>query len=78
MIREPHERHAVGPGFPGIHHGVVIAMFANFAAAALITLGIFFAVVGFFAGGEMPFVILGLVAIFAGGLLGLLERRLAA
>jgi hypothetical protein len=52
-------------------------MFATFAAGTLVVLGILIAVLGFLAGGSMPFVIVGLVAVFAGGLLGLLDRRVA-
>lgn len=50
-------------------------MVTNLAAGTLVVLGILIAVLGFLAGGSMPFVIVGLVAVFAGGLLGMLERR---
>jgi hypothetical protein len=52
-------------------------MFTSFAAGTLIVLGVLIAVLGFLGGGSMPFVITGLVAVFAGGLLGLVDRRSA-
>jgi hypothetical protein len=52
-------------------------MFTGFAAGTLIVLGILITVLGFLGGGSMPFVVVGLTAVFAAGLLGLLERRSA-
>jgi hypothetical protein len=52
-------------------------MFTSFAAGTLVVLGILITVLGFLAGGSLPFVIIGLTAVFAAGLLGLLERRSA-
>ncbi|HEX7347003.1 MAG TPA: hypothetical protein VF253_09435 [Candidatus Limnocylindrales bacterium] len=51
-------------------------MFTSFAAGTLIVLGVLIAVLGFLAGGRIDFVGLGLGAILAAGILGLLERRM--
>ncbi len=52
-------------------------MIASFAAGTLIVLGVLIAVLGFLGGGHLDFVGLGLGAIFAAGVLSLVERRLA-
>jgi 1,4-dihydroxy-2-naphthoate octaprenyltransferase len=51
-------------------------MISNFAAGALIVLGVLLTVLGVFAGGSVPFTLIGLGSIAAGGVLGLLDRRL--
>lgn len=51
-------------------------MTTNFAAGALIVLGVLLTILGFLAGGgDVTFTLIGLGAIAAGGVLGLLERR---
>ena len=50
-------------------------MYANFAAATLITLGVVIGVLGFLLAGNLAMVVIGLLAVFAGGLLGLADRR---
>lgn len=52
-------------------------MYANFASGTLIVLGAVIAVLGFILAGELVMVATGLAAIFAGGLLGLVERERA-
>lgn len=52
-------------------------MYASFAAGTLIVLGVLISVLGFLAGGHLAFVALGLAAVFAAGVLSLLERRIA-
>ena len=44
-------------------------------AAALVILGAVFAVLGLFAGGNLPLVVIGLLAIFGAGVLQLAEAR---
>jgi hypothetical protein len=44
----------------------------------LVFLGTIITVLGFLAGGSLPFVIVGLVAIFAGGVLQILGTRRSA
>ena len=51
-------------------------MLASFAAGTLIVLGVLLTVLGVFAGGSVPFTLIGLAAVAGGGVLGLLERRL--
>lgn len=53
------------------------AMYTSFAAGTLIVLGVLITVLGFLGGGRNEFVGLGLGAIFAAGLLGLVERGIA-
>lgn len=50
-------------------------MTTNFASGTLVVLGAVITVLGFILAGELTMVIVGLVAIFAGGLLGARERR---
>lgn len=57
-------------------HGRHHAMYTSFAAGTLIVLGVLITVLGFLAGGRIEFVGLGLGAILAAGLLGLVERRI--
>jgi hypothetical protein len=52
-------------------------MYTSFASATLIVLGVLLAVLGVFAGGAPLFVLIGLGSIAVGGILGLLERRIA-
>ena len=52
-------------------------MYSSLAAGSLIVLGVLISVLGFLGGGHIDFVGLGLAAIFAAGVLGLLERKLA-
>lgn len=52
-------------------------MVTNFAAGTLVVLGVLFSVLGLFAGGRLDFVIVGLAAVAAGGILGLIGRRVA-
>jgi hypothetical protein len=52
-------------------------MYTSFAAGTLIVLGVLIAVLGFLGGGRIEFVGLGLAAILAAGLLGLVERSIA-
>ena len=54
-------------------------MLASFAAGTLIGLGVLLTVLtvlGVFAGGSVPFTLIGLAAVAVGGVLGLLDRRL--
>jgi hypothetical protein len=51
-------------------------MLTNFAAGTLIVLGVLLTVLGVFAGGSVPFTLIGLAAVAVGGVLGLLDRRL--
>jgi hypothetical protein len=53
-------------------------MFTGLAAGTLIVLGVLITVLGFLLAGSMPAIVIGLLAIFGGGVLGLLERRIAA
>jgi len=50
-------------------------MYTSFAAATLVVLGAVITVLGFLLAGNMVMVVIGLLAIFGGGLLGTLERR---
>lgn len=50
-------------------------MLANIAAGTLIVLGILLTILGFFAGGNVSFTLIGLGAIVVGGILGLVARR---
>ena len=50
-------------------------MYTNFASAALIALGVVITVLAFVLAGNVALVVVGLLAVFAGGLLGLLDRR---
>jgi len=52
-------------------------MYSSFAAGTLIVLGVLIAVLGFLGGAHFEFVGLGLGAIFAAGLLSLVERSIA-
>ena len=52
-------------------------MHTSFAAGALVVLGSVITVLGFLLAGNMVMVVIGLLAIFGGGLLGVLERRVA-
>lgn len=52
-------------------------MYSSFAAGTLIVLGVLIAVLGFLGGGYLAWVGLGLGAIFGGGVLSLVERRIA-
>ena len=52
-------------------------MISSFAAGTLIVLGVLISVLGFLGGAHFDFVGLGLAAIFAAGVLSLLERKLA-
>lgn len=54
------------------------SMITSFAAGTLVVLGVLLAVLGLLAAGDMRVVLLGLGAIAVGGLLGLLDRRVAA
>jgi hypothetical protein len=49
-------------------------MYANFASGTLIVLGAVIAVLGFILAGEIVMVVIGLAAIFAGGLLAVASR----
>ncbi|MGZ8563806.1 MAG: hypothetical protein ACXWWU_09335 [Candidatus Limnocylindria bacterium] len=53
-------------------------MYANFAAGTLIFLGALVTVLGLFAAGEMVVVVVGLAAVFAGGMLGAVAARRTA
>jgi hypothetical protein len=57
---------------------ILDGMYASFAAGALIVLGVLITVLGVFAGGSMAWVGIGLAAIFAAGVLSVLERRASA
>jgi hypothetical protein len=48
----------------------------SFASGALVVLGILVAVLGLFAAGNIGLTLIGLGTIFAGGVLGVAERRL--
>jgi 1,4-dihydroxy-2-naphthoate octaprenyltransferase len=48
----------------------------SFAAGALIVLGALLTILGVFAGGSIPFTLIGLGSIAVGGMLGLVDRRL--
>ena len=48
---------------------------AQFAAGALIALGVIFAFLGFLSAGSIPWVAVGLLAILAGGVLGVVAQR---
>ena len=52
-------------------------MYTNLAAGLLIVLGAVIAVLGFLLAGEMVMVVIGLGSIAAGGILGILDRRLS-
>jgi hypothetical protein len=52
-------------------------MYASFASATLIVLGAVITVLGFLLAGNLFMAVTGLLSIFAGGLLGILERRVA-
>jgi hypothetical protein len=52
-------------------------MYTGFAAGALIVLGVVITVLGFLLAGNILMVVIGLLAVFGGGLLGTLERRAA-
>jgi len=52
-------------------------MYSSFAAGTLIVIGVLITVLGFLGGGYMAWVGLGLAAIFGGGVLSLVERRIA-
>ena len=49
-------------------------MYASVASATLITIGALFAVLGLFAGGNLPVMIIGLLAVLAGGGLSVAAR----
>jgi hypothetical protein len=53
------------------------AMLTSFAAGTLIVLGVLITVLGFLGGGHMAWVGIGLAAIFGGGVLSLVERKVA-
>jgi hypothetical protein len=51
-------------------------MLANFAAGALIVLGVVLVVLGVFAGGgNVTFTLIGLGSVVVGGILGVLAQR---
>jgi hypothetical protein len=50
-------------------------MYATFASATLIVLGVLLTVLGVFAAGNVSYLLIGLGAIAVGGFLGVLERR---
>jgi hypothetical protein len=50
-------------------------MFTSFAAGTLIVLGALLTVLGFLLAGLMAWVAVGLIAIFGGGVLGAVDRR---
>ena len=52
-------------------------MYSSFAAGTLIVLGVLITVLGFLGGGHMAWVGIGLAAILGGGILSLIERRIA-
>ena len=52
-------------------------MYTSFAAGTLIVLGAVITVLGFLLLGNIVMVVVGLLAVFGGGLLGKLERRAA-
>jgi len=47
----------------------------NVAGTALVVLGVLIAILGLFAAGNIVIVAVGLVAVFAGGVLEVLTRR---
>lgn len=53
-------------------------MYTNFASATLIVLGVVIAVLGFLLAGNLAMVVIGLLSVFAGGLLGLAGTRRSA
>jgi hypothetical protein len=53
-------------------------MYTNFASATLIVLGVVIAILGFLLAGNLAMVVIGLLSVFAGGLLGLAGTRLSA
>jgi hypothetical protein len=55
-----------------------VSMYASFAAGTLIVLGTLLTVLGFLAGGSIPFTVIGLGAIGFAGVLSVLERRFGA
>ena len=52
-------------------------MYTNFASGTLIVLGVVITVLGFLLAASLVMAVVGLVAVLAGGLLGLAERRVA-
>ncbi len=52
-------------------------MFTNIAAGTLIVLGVLLTILGLLAAGSIAWVLVGLAAILAGGILGMFERRAA-
>lgn len=52
-------------------------MYSSIAAGTLIALGVLITVLGFIGAGSMAWVGIGLGAIFGGGILSLLERRVS-
>jgi hypothetical protein len=52
-------------------------MYASFASGTLIVLGVILTVLGVIAGGSIAFTLIGLGAIAAGGVIGLLEARVS-
>ncbi len=46
----------------------------NFAGGALVVMGVLVAVLGLFVGGSISTVVIGLIAMFGGGLLEALSR----
>ena len=50
-------------------------MYANFAAGALIVLGVVIAVLGFIVAGSLPTVALGLGSVATGGLISAMALR---
>lgn len=52
-------------------------MHTSFAAGALVVLGSVITVLGFLLAANILMAVIGLLAIFGGGLLGVLERRVA-
>ena len=59
-----------------LHRSIPI-MYANFAAATLIVLGAVIAVLGFLLAANISMVLVGLGSIAAGGLVSVLDRRVA-
>jgi hypothetical protein len=49
----------------------------NLAAVVLVVLGAVIAILGFLLAAEMVMVVIGLLAVFAGGVLATLDRRRA-
>jgi hypothetical protein len=52
-------------------------VYSSIAAGTLIVLGVLITVLGFIGAGSMAWVGIGLGAIFGGGVLSLLERRVS-